>query len=165
MASFTRKLQNADVYLEDKTLVGLAKDVDCGTIEYEQSSHKPLGGIGEFNLPGKLKAMEGSINFESFISEAFEELHPNKHIKLQIHATIDHWDGGGMELQQSIITHLTVRFFKMPAGKFAQDEATSFETGFTIMAIKQVIDGQNMREIDFINNIDNFMDKPVNAPI
>lgn len=164
-SQFFRKMQGAEVYLQDKTLVGLAKEIDLGDIEYNRDEHDPLGGIGAFNTPGKLKAMEGSLHFESYISESFADIHPKKHIALQIHADIENWENGGMAMQQKLITHVTVGFYKVPAGKFAQSESTSFETGFSIMALKQVLDGVDMREIDFINNIDNFMGKPVNDPI
>lgn len=165
MADHFRKLQDAEIYLEDKTLLGMAKEVDCGTIEYSQSTHSPLGGIGEFDMSGKLKAMEGSIHFESLFSEVFADLHPNKYHQLQAHSTIDGWDYDGLENQQQLITHLRVKFFKMPVGKFSQGDVTSFESGFKIMAVKQLVDGVNIREIDFINNIDTINGNPVNAPI
>lgn len=163
--NFFRKMQGGEVYLGDLTLLGTIKEIDCGEIEYGSSTHNPLGSKGEMEFDGPLKPMEGSIDFESYIAEVMSAIHPKKFIDIQVHSNIDNWENSGLESQTPLITHLTVRFFKVPIGKFNQGEATTFQTGFKILAVKQVLDGETMREIDLINNIDNFMGQPVDAPI
>ncbi len=55
--------------------------------------------------------------------------------------------------QVALVTYLTVMFKKNPLGTYKQHENAEYGSAFTATYVKQVIDGQEVLELDYMANI------------
>ena len=149
------RITNANIYLGDTNLLGRATEIKLPDIKAIMSEHKALGMIGKIELPtGGFDKLEGEIKWNSFYEETWKStLNVFSSIALQCRSSIDMYDSTGRSQQKSLVTHLTVTFSENPLGTYKQNENAEFSSKFTATSVRQLVDGKEVLNIDYLANI------------
>lgn len=149
------RITNANIYLADNNMLGRATEIKLPDITAVMTEHKMLGMLGKIELPtGGFDKLEGEIKWNSFYEDAWESvLNPFDTIALQCRSAIDVYDSTGRKEQKSMVTHLSVIFKKNPMGTYKQNENAEFSSAYEALSIRQLIDGQEVLNIDYLANI------------
>ncbi|EDV3150611.1 phage major tail tube protein [Salmonella enterica subsp. enterica serovar Teko] len=147
-------ISNANVYLDGRSLLGKAEEIKCPDVSAVMQERKALGMIGKIELPMGFDKMEGEIKWNSlYLDVATLTANPLKAYSLQCRSSIMQFNSGGLVKEMPLVTYLTVQFTKNPAGTFKHQESPDLNSSFTCTYIKQVIDGQEVLELDYMANI------------
>ena len=149
------RICNANIYLNDTNLLGRAIEVKLPDVNAIMSEHKMLGMIGNVELPtGGFEKLEGEIQWNSFYPEAWSQvLNPFSTISLQCRSALDVYDSTGRTEQLALVTFLTVIFTKNPLGTYKQNENAEFQSSFEAISVRQLLDGEEQLNIDYLANI------------
>ena len=135
------RITNANIYLDGANLLGRAEEVKLPDVSMTMQEHKALGMVGKVELPAGFDKLEGEIKWNSFYRDAMlSAANPYKSLALQID-------------EVPLVTFLTIMFKKNPLGTFKQHENAEFSSSFTCTYIKQVMDGEELLELDYLANI------------
>ncbi|MEN3809820.1 phage major tail tube protein [Chromobacterium piscinae] len=97
---------------------------------------------------------KGEIKWNSLYKDVAKIIaNPFQAVQLQARSSIETYGSQGRLQQVSLVTFLTVMFKKNPLGTFKQHDNAEFASSFTATYIKQVVDGEEMLELDYMANI------------
>ena len=149
------RITNANIYLNDTNLLGRAIEVKLPDVNAIMTEHKMLGMIGQVELPtGGFEKLEGEIQWNSFYPEAWGiVLNPFTTITLQCRSSLDVYDSTGRSEQKALVTFLTVIFKQNPLGTYKQNENAEFQSAFEAISVRQLLDGVELLDIDYLSNI------------
>ena len=148
------RIVNANVYADGNSLLGRAEEIKLPDIQAVMQEHKALGMVGKIELPAGFDKMEGEIKWNSLYEEAAALMaNPFRAVQLMCRSNIETYGAQGRVDEMGLVTYLTVMFKKNPLGTFKQHENAEFQAGFSCLYIKQVINGKEMLELDFLANI------------
>ena len=148
------RIVNANVYIDGTNLLGRAEEIKLPDIVAIMSEHKALGMVGKIELPSGFDKMEGEIKWNSLYKDVAKTVaNPYKAVQLQCRSNIETYGAQGRLQEVSLVTYLTVMFKKNPLGTFKQHDNAEFGSGFSATYIKQVIDGDEVLELDYLANI------------
>lgn len=147
-------ITNANIYLDGNNLLGRAEEVKLPEISMIMQERKALGMIGKVELPYGFEKLEGDIKWNSFYPDVARKIgDPFGAYQLQCRASVRRLGSQGRIDELPLVTFLTVSFKKNPLGTFKQHEEPDFTSSFTATAVKQLLDGEELLEIDYIANI------------
>jgi P2 family phage contractile tail tube protein len=156
MSIKTNTLTNANVYCEDKSMLGRAEEITLPEVNFTMTDHKALGMIGVRQFPNGIDKLEGKIKWNSFYDDAFKKFaNPFKALRLMVRASVKIWEGGDLVDEKPYVVYLTVQTKKTPLGGFKQNDQVELENDISCTYIKVEYDGQLMMEVDVDNNIYN----------
>ena len=72
---------------------------------------------------------------------------------MQCRSSIETYGAQGRIQEVSLVTFLTVMFKKNPLGTYKQHDNAEFGSSFSATYIKQVVDGDEVLELDYMANI------------
>ncbi|MFN3437794.1 MAG: phage major tail tube protein [Acidovorax sp.] len=148
------RVTNANIYIEGNNLLGRAEEIKLPDVSAMMAEHKALGMMGKIELPSGFDKLEGEIKWNSYYRDAARMMaNPFKALQLQCRSSIDVYGSGGRVSQLPLVTHLTVTFKKNPMGTFKQHDNVELPAAFGATYIKQVIDGEDVLELDYMANI------------
>ncbi|MGL5631266.1 MAG: phage major tail tube protein [Azovibrio sp.] len=148
------RIINANIYMDGSNLIGRAEEVKLPDVQAVMQEHKALGMIGKIELPAGFDKLEGEIKWNSLYEEAARAMaNPFKAVQLQCRSSIETYSSGGRIEEVPLVTFLTVMFKKNPLGTFKQQENADFSSSFAATYIKQVINGKDVLELDYMANI------------
>ncbi|EMK0351729.1 MULTISPECIES: phage major tail tube protein [Citrobacter] len=148
------RITNANLYLAGNNLLGRAEEVKLPDVSMIMQEHKALGMVGKVELPAGFDKLEGEIKWNSFYRDAMLAAgNPYKALTLQCRSNVQRYGSQGMIDEVPLVTFLTIMFKKNPLGSFKQHENAEFTSGFTCTYIKQVMDGEELLELDYLANI------------
>ena len=148
------RIVNANIYIDGTNLIGRAEEVKLPDIQAIMAEHKALGMVGKIELPSGFDKLEGEVKWNSLYEEAAKAMaNPFKAVQLQCRSSIEVYGSGGRVSQLPLVTHLTVMFKKNPAGTFKPHDNVELPSAFSATYIKQVIDGEDVLELDYLANI------------
>ncbi|MCA8013608.1 phage major tail tube protein [Burkholderia vietnamiensis] len=148
------RITNANVYLSNNSMLGKAEEIKLPDVQAIMAEHKALGMIGKVELPGGLDKLEGEIKWNSLYADVAKAMaNPFKAVALQCRSSIETYGAQGRVQEVSLVTYLTVMFKKNPLGTYKQHENADFSSAFGATYIKQVIDGEEVLELDYLANI------------
>lgn len=148
------RITNANIYLEGNNLLGRAEEVKLPDVSAIMQEHKALGMVGKIELPAGFDKLEGEIKWNSLYQDAAKiTANPYKAVQLQCRSSIETYGSQGRVQQVALVTYLTVMFKKNPLGTYKQHENAEYGSAFTATYVKQVIDGQEVLELDYMANI------------
>lgn len=148
------RITNANIYLEGNNLLGRAEEVKLPDVTAIMQEHKALGMVGKIELPAGFDKLEGEIKWNSLYDDAAKiTANPYKAVQLMCRSNIETYGAQGRVKQVALVTYLTVMFKKNPLGTFKQHDNGEFGSSFTASYIKQVIDGNEILELDYLANI------------
>ncbi len=148
------RITNANIYVNGVNMLGKAEEIKLPDITSIMSEHKALGMIGKMELPSGFDKMEGEIKWNSLYDTVAKSMaNPFKAVQLQCRSSIESYGTGGRIQEVPLVTFLTVMFKKNPAGTFKQHDNAEFSSTFTATYLKQVINGKDVLELDYMSNI------------
>ena len=148
------RITNANIYLEGNNLLGRAEEVKLPDVTAIMQEHKALGMVGKIELPAGFDKLEGEIKWNSLYDDAAKiTANPYKSVQLMCRSSIETYGAQGRVKQVALVTYLTVMFKKNPLGAFKQHDNAEFPSSFSATYIKQVIDGNEVLELDYLANI------------
>ena len=148
------RITNANIYVNGNSLLGRAEEIKLPDISAIMQEHKALGMVGKIELPSGFDKLEGEVKWNSLYEEAAKAMaNPFKAVQLQCRSSIETYGPGGRIEEVPLATFLTVMFKKNPLGTFKQHENAEFSSSFTCTYIKQVMDGEELLELDYLANI------------
>lgn len=148
------RITNANVYVDGRSKLGKAEEIKLPDIQAIMQEHKALGMVGKIELPAGFDKLEGEIKWNSLYQDVATVMaNPFKAVALQCRSSIETYGAQGRQQEVSLVTYMTVMFKKNPLGTFKQHENAEFGSAFSCTYIKQVIDGQEVLELDYMANI------------
>ncbi|UDM18418.1 phage major tail tube protein [Vogesella sp. XCS3] len=148
------RITNANIYMEGNSLLGRAEEVKLPDVQAIMTEHKALGMIGKIELPSGFDKLEGEIKWNSFYPEAMKATaNPYKTVQLQCRSSVETYGQGGRLEEKPLVTYLTISFKKNPLGTYKQHDNAEFPSSFSATYIKQVLDGEEILELDYLANI------------
>ena len=147
-------ITNAGIYLEGASMLGRAEEIKLPDVSAMMQERKALGMIGKIELPVGFDKLEGEIKWNSLYEDVAAQMaNPYKAKQLQCRSSIETYGSQGRMEEQPMVTYLTVMFKKNPMGTFKQHDPAEFASSFTATYIKQVINGREVLELDYMANI------------
>lgn len=148
------RLTNANVYLDGRSLLGRAEEVNLPVIKHIMSEHKAIGMIGKVELWSGVDKLEAKIKWNSFYADVHKKFaNPFRALKLQVRSSLETYNGQGRILQQPVVVHLTGSSKDFPTGNFKQHDNVELESNLTVTFVKLVVGGENILEFDVLSNI------------
>ncbi len=148
------RITNANVYLDGNSQLGKAEEIKLPDISAIMTEHKALGMVGKMELPAGFDKLEGEIKWNSLYQDVAKTIaNPFKTVPLQCRSSIEIYGAQGRIQEVPLVTYLTVQFKKNPGGTFKQHDPAEFGSAFSCTYIKQVIDGKEVLELDYLANI------------
>lgn len=148
------RITNANIYVSGNSMLGKAEEVKLPDVSAIMQEHKALGMIGKVELPAGFDKLEGEIKWNSLYRDVAKVMaNPFKAVQLQCRSNVETYGAQGRIQEVSLVTFLTVMFKKNPLGSFKQHENAEFSSSFGATYIKQVVDGDEVLELDYMANI------------
>jgi len=143
------------VYGPEGALYGKFDEITVPEIKNKSQDNKPTDFIGVRRTPSvSLEAMEATFKAQGF-NEAFHALaaNPFKEIGLQIRSNQLKSQGQGKAVAAAVRLDLKGWFSSAKEGSFKQGEGAQCEYKFEVHAMKLVVDGKDIKEVDIDNYI------------
>ena len=135
------QITNAEVYFEDKNLVGIVKEFKVPKIEWNQIDHETLGQVAVFKTAARtLQALEGSMSWESIDPDLMEMAYtPTKTWGFQLHSHVDIWDADGLSVENSytLVTSVGLNFSSSELGAAKLGDLQENEVAFNCSRLTQ----------------------------
>lgn len=154
MAIEISKVFNARVYIDGTDFIAKAEEVDLPKVKFKFADTKALGLYAESELPTGLDKLEARIKFNStypdFIALAAD---PFTSRTIIIRAPYQVWTQQGVARTAPLKAEIKGFFKEWDTGKVKGRDATEAEATLSVIYYKLEIDGQEIIEIDTLNNI------------
>lgn len=148
------RITNANVYLDGQSLLGRAESVELPRIKAKMAEHKALGMVGTIEAFAGFEKLEGKIKWSSYYADVLKKVaNPFKAVQLQVRGSMPIIVGGSVNREAPVVAMLSVVFRSLPGGAFQQHDNVELETEFTAYYMKLTVDGQEVAEIDVLENI------------
>ena len=145
---------NANVLLNGASMLGRAEEIDLPDIKAKMADHKALGLFGMFEIPSGVDKLEASFKWNSYYPDVLSVI-PNifSTVSLQVRASVETWDNTGRSAEAAMVVFLSGTFKEFSAGKLKPHDNADLPSKLNVLYIKQVLNGQELYEIDVLNNI------------
>lgn len=148
------RITNANVYLAGQSLLGRAEEVQLPQIKAKMVEHKAVGMVGTIEAFAGFEKLEGKIKWASFYADVLRKVaNPFKALQLQVRGSMPIILGGSVSREAPVVALLSVVFKSLPGGTYKQHENVELETEFIAYYMKLTVDGQDVAEIDVLENI------------
>ncbi|PIQ25419.1 phage major tail tube protein [bacterium (Candidatus Blackallbacteria) CG13_big_fil_rev_8_21_14_2_50_49_14] len=148
------RLTNANVFFEGNSLLGRVEEITLPEIKVKTAEHKALGMVGSIEAFAGFEKLEGKIKWSSLYPDAMKKTaNPFKSVQIQVRGSLESWTGQGRSEQKKVVINLTVAFKKFPGGNFKPQDNVELETDFACYYMKQTVNGEDIVEIDVLENI------------
>lgn len=148
------KVYDANVYVNDASKHGQASEITPPTITALMTDYKSMGMVGSIELFNGFDKLETTIKWTYPDNEA-QKACANflKPVDLMIRSSKAQYDNGGITNEVPIVMYVRGYSKAHPAGSFKAKEDTELENTFAVQYYKLEIDGEEIVEIDVMNNI------------
>lgn len=148
------RLTNANIYVDGRSYLGRAEEVNLPDLKHKLSEHKALGMIGVVELWSGIEKLEASIKWNSFYADAMKKFaNPFRALNLQVRSSLEVYTSQGRTAQQPVVVFLTGQPKNFPGGNFKQHDNVEAQSEMTITYMKTVINGETIMEFDVLANI------------
>jgi P2 family phage contractile tail tube protein len=149
------KIFNANIYLDGtNNLIGRAAEVTLPEISVATSEHSGLGMVGTLELPAGLQAMTLQIKWSGFYADHMKAgANPFKAHKFQVRGSVETYGAEGRVAEAPVVWHVTASWKKAALGGVKPKEAAEFEDELAATYVKVVHDGEELLEVDVLQNI------------
>lgn len=148
------RLTNANVYLENKSMLGRAQEIQLPALKAVMTDHVALGMVGKLQYPSGIDKLEGKIIWNSFYDDVFQKFaNPYKAIRLMVRSSVEVYQGGDRVDQKACVCYLTCQSTGFPLGNYKQNDNVELENDLSITYLKLEYDGQTQVEFDAEANI------------
>lgn len=153
MAGTTKRVTNANIYVNGNNFLGRAEEVMVPEVKFKKSDHKALGMVGTFELFSGFDKMEGSIKWNSTDPDVYKIFASADVIKIQVRASMETHVSTGIESESKVVYYLTIQPSNISGVGFKQHDNVESTTNFSCTYIKMEVDDETIYEIDVLSNI------------
>jgi hypothetical protein len=148
------RITNANVYIDGASLLGRAEEVELPQIKAKMSEHKALGMVGSIEAFAGFEKLEGKIKWASLYPDVLKKAaNPFKTVQLQLRGSLYTQTAQGRTDEVPVVALLTVAFKTFPGGNWKQHENVEMETEFVAYYMKIAAGGEDIVEVDVLENI------------
>ena len=155
MAGFSaHRITNANIYLDGRDFFGKSDEIDLGSVKAVMSDFQGLGMVGLIELPDGLDKLEGKIVWNSRYKEASTKLaSPFKTVQLQCRSNVQVFNNSGLVDEIPLVTTMTIMSKEYQLGSFKPRDPSKFETPFSAIYVRQLLNGEEVVLLDYLANI------------
>ncbi|MGF6098898.1 phage major tail tube protein [Pseudomonas sp. 18175] len=155
MAGFSaHRITNAAIYLDGASFFAKAEEIDLGSIKSVMSDFQGLGMVGLMELPDGIDKLEGKIVWNSLYIEAAKKMAtPFKTVQLQCRSNVQVFNSAGLQDEIPLVTLMTVMFKEYALGSYKPRDPSKFESPFSAIFVRQIINGEEVVLLDYLSNI------------
>jgi len=155
MAGFSaHRITNANIYLDGRDFFGKSDEIDLGSVKAVMSDFQGLGMVGLIELPDGLDKLEGKIVWNSRYKEASTKLaSPFKTVQLQCRSNVQVFNNSGLVDEIPLVTTMTIMPKEYQLGSFKPRDPSKFETPFSAIYVRQLLNGEEVVLLDYLANI------------
>lgn len=148
------KVYDANVYVNNASKHGQASEITAPTITAVMTDYKAMGMVGSAEFFNGFDKIETTIKWTYPDNEA-QKACANflKPVDLMIRSSKAEYDNTGISAEKPIVMYVRGYPKAHPGGSFKAKEDTELENTFTVNYYKLEIDGEEIVEIDVMNNI------------
>lgn len=168
MAVLKQILTDANIFMGKNNCVAIGSQITPPDIKYESLEIKPLAGVGVYKVnTGKVEAMEAKIVLDCFYETIFDEVaDPTAAVEMTIYGNLGVISGDSIISNKPAKLYLRGVSAQLPLlGDMKAQENINFELTFNISAARLEVNGAQLYEIDFQNNILKVGNKNLRAEI
>ena len=149
------KIRDANVYINGTSTHGQANEITLPEIKPSKSEAKNLGMVGVLKLDnGGFEALEATIKWNSPNNDVKIILaNSRKKVDLMVRSQRDVYENGDLVREESVIYYLRGTSASYNMGSLKAKDDTENETKIDLSYIKEVVNGQEIVELDVVNNI------------
>lgn len=149
-----KKVLNANVYMDGVNLLGKAEEVTLPDIKFLMVEHKALGMVGSAEFFAGFEKLESKFKWNSLYSDIVKKAaNPFKAVAIQVRGSLQTYSDQGLVSEVPVVAHIKGIFKNIPMGNFKPKDNPEFETSMSVNYAKLVEDGQDIYEIDVLQNI------------
>ena len=153
MSIQVNKVTNANVYVDGASWMGRAEEISLPDVAVKMSDHKALGMVGESQLPAGLQKMSAKIKWNAVYSDVMKKTHdPFTACRLMVRASVETYEGGSRTAQVPCVVYLTGTWMKSGGLNFKPQDNVEMENELNVTAYKMEINGEEIVDIDVLNN-------------
>ena len=148
------RLTNANIYMDGNNLLGRAEEIQLPQIKHKMADHKALGMIGSAEFFAGIDKMESKIKWNALYPEVLKKAaNPFIAVQIQARASLETYNSMGKLAEVPAIAYLTGTFKEFPLGNFKPQDNAEYETTMSVNYAKLIVDGEELFEIDVLENI------------
>ena len=138
----TNRIFEANLFTPAGQWLGKAKEVVLPEITAMTTDYEGLGSIGKKQYFTGFEAMEGSVTWNSVITDAWRETAVmNSVVPIMVRANMESHDEEGLDSEVPVVYYLNVMFKSLALGSFKSQEQTEHAQNFAVYSIKMEVDG------------------------
>lgn len=148
------KVYDANVYINDASVHGEASEVTAPTISATMTDYNALGMIAKAEFFNGFEAMETSIKWK-YPDNAIKKACANfmKPVEIMIRSSKAEYDNNGLTAEKPVVLHIKGYPKQHETGGYKAKEDVELNTTFSTLYLKEIVDGEEIVEIDVLNNI------------
>lgn len=148
------KVFDANVYVNGASTHGTASEVTPPEVSAQMTDYNSLGMVGTAQFFNGFEAMEASIKWNFPSNDVMRACaDPQQAVDLMVRSSKAEYDSAGVSTEAPIVIFMRGFPKKTAVGGFKKGEDTSPETTFGINYYKLEVDGEEIVELDVLNNI------------
>lgn len=148
------RVTNANIYINGGSLLGRAEELELPQVKHKMAEHKALGMVGTAEFFSGIEKLEAKIKWASFYPEVMRKaVNPFETVQLQARASLETYTGQGRTAEVPMVMMLTSAYKEFPLGQFKQHEPAVVDTVLACYYASMTIDGEDIFEIDVLENI------------
>lgn len=148
------RLTNANIYMDGNNLLGRAEEIQLPQVKHKMADHKALGMVGSAEFFAGIDKLESKIKWNSLYPEVLKKAaNPFIAVQIQARASLETYNSMGKLAEVPAIAYLTGTFKEFPLGNIKPGDNAEYETSMSINYAKLVVDGEEIFEIDVLENI------------
>ncbi|MDE9812443.1 phage major tail tube protein [Pseudomonas aeruginosa] len=148
------RITNANLYLDGQDFFAKSEEVELGSVKAVMSDFQGLGMVGLIELPDGLDKLEGKIVWNSLYKEAGSKLaSPFKTVQLQCRSNVQIFNNSGLVDEIPLVTLMTIMPKEYNLGSFKPRDPSKFETPFSAIYVRQMLNGEEVLLLDYMANI------------
>lgn len=154
MGAQINRITNANVYLDNGSLLGQVEEADAPSLNMLMVEHKALGMYGKREFVAGIDKMEMRLKFNAFYGNLMAiTADPFTVHNLQIRSNLEVYTGGQRTSQQPVKIFVRGQFKKTPGGNFKAQDNVEYETMLAVNRMKIEHNGVSILEFDADANI------------
>ena len=148
------RVTNANVYMDGNNLLGRAEEINLPMIKHKMTEHKALGMIGSAEFFSGIDKLECKIKWNSLYPDVLKKAaNPFKTIQIQARASLETYNSQGKIQEVPAVAYLSGTFKEFPLGNIKAGDNAEYETTMAINYAKLIVAGEELFEIDILENI------------
>lgn len=148
------KVHDANYFVNDTSKHGLASEVTCPTIAAIMSDYKALGMIGSVELFSGFDKLESTVKWtypDNDAQKAFANF--LKPLDIMVRSNRVEYEGGAITEEVPVVIYMRGNSKQFQGGTFKTKEDTELENTVSLTYFKLEVDGEEIIEVDVLNNI------------